>query len=597
MLGLLLGWSGLGAELDARVYDVLLRLNPPPERPSSSLILAIDEESLAQFGGVLRLRKPLARALETLALHEPKAVAIDLVLSEERGAEENAALAAALEKVPGLVLAVSLRADSTAEDGEWEEPLEMFRRSAAALGHVHAEPDSDGVCRRVAPAKAAGRKRRWALALEAFRLEQGAEAIVETEDGLEVGDRFIPAPRRGGGELLIRYPHPRAGLERLSLKDVIDDPARAAIARGRVVFVGVQVLGGLDRYLMTPYSYGRAMSGVEINAAVYETLAAGRFLRPVSESAALAWTLLIAAALGTAFWRLRGRAVLIASGTALVAAHLAPAVLFAADRVLPAAPLAPVAWLTFLAGGAYHYLVVRRDLKEAERRGDRYQRAIHYVTHEMRTPLTAIQGSSELISGYSLSAEKQREIGALIHRESRRLGRMIEMFLSVERLRSGQLELRREAVDADQALAAAIERVRPLAERKRTRIEHLREGAPAVWGDREFLEYACYNLISNAVKYSPAQTAVTVRVRRADSGVVITVEDRGFGMDEDDLRNIFKKFYRAKGAERSGEEGTGLGLALVEEIIVQHGGSITVESRLGRGSRFTVKLPAAEGGR
>jgi len=304
--------------------------------------------------------------------------------------------------------------------------------------------------------------------------------------------------------------------------------------------------------------------------------------------------LALAGAIGVIFYRLSGRVALWTGIGTLAAAHLAPAAAFRASVVLPAAETLFPAWGVFAAAAALHYLVLRGRLDDAEAQRNRYQRAVHYVTHEMRTPLTAIQGSSELISRYNLPEEKQRAIGELIHKESQRLARMVDMFLSVERLSSGELELRREPVAPDGLLAECIGRIRPLADRKRIRIHHSPGSAPDILGDREFLEYACYNLISNAVKYSPAETAITVRAWPEKGHVLVSVEDQGYGMDASDLKKIFQKFYRARTARQSGEQGAGIGLAMVEEIVVQHGGSIAVESEVGRGSRFTLTLPRAE---
>ena len=254
-------------------------------------------------------------------------------------------------------------------------------------------------------------------------------------------------------------------------------------------------------------------------------------------------------------------------------------------------PVLAAGWLSFLGGGGYHYLGVRRGLRKAESDRDRYQRAIHYVTHEMRTPLTSIQGSSELISRYSLSEEKRKQIAETIHRESVRLGRMVEMFLSVERLSAGQLALDRGPVLAADVLGVCVERCTPLAERKQIRIDCQSDGEPRIWGDREFLEYACYNLLANAIKYSPARSPIIVRAGRDGDWVRISVTDHGYGMDEAELKSVFRRFYRTARARDSGETGSGLGLALVEEIVIQHGGSIEVDSRPGEGSRFTLLLP------
>jgi len=111
-------------------------------------------------------------------------------------------------------------------------------------------------------------------------------------------------------------------------------------------------------------------------------------------------------------------------------------------------------------------------------------------------------------------------------------------------------------------------------------------------GDRELMEYAFYNLLTNAVKYSPPSTEVTVRAERDGDRVRISVKDQGIGMDRKEVRKIFQKFYRTKKAEESGEAGTGIGLSIVEQIVTQHGGSIDVSSSPGRGSCFTLVLPA-----
>ncbi len=594
LAGLLLGWSRIGAQANFWAYDFLLRLRPVPHS-SSAILLAIDEDSLETFGDLLHLREPLARALEAIARYEPAAVAIDIVLSEPGEESENEALERALAQTPNVVLAAPLRTNSTEkETAAWQEPAPQFRKSAA-LGHVHADPDDDGVCRRILLAKAGGGKRLWAMALEAYRLAQGGAPIVETEAGLEIGSIRIPAPLRGERALPIAYPGPESSLERLPLKQVLENPESAARVRGRVVFVGVVVPGGPDQFLMTPFSFGRALSGVEINASAYETLARGNFLRTAPDSVSLAVALAFAAGLAICFVKFSGRRALWLAGALLAGAHLVPAALFLAGHLLDFALVGAVAWLCFFTGGGFHYLALRGRMQTAEEQRSRYQRAVHYVTHEMRTPLTTIQGSSEIISRYALTEEKRQQMAGLIYRESVRLAKLVDMFLSVEKLSAGELALRCEAVRADEILAVCLERAQPLAERKQISIRHEPGTPEPLWADREFLEYACYNLITNAIKYSPPHSAITVRAWHDQESVLLSVEDRGYGMDAAELKNIFRRFYRTPRAEKSDEKGTGLGLAIVEEIVVQHGGSIAVESRIGEGSRFTLSLPRAAG--
>lgn len=588
-----ISWSALGQQLDFWAYDFLLRVRPPAYRnPTSAVLLALDEETLQSFHGVAHLRQPLTEALKVLAHADAKAVAVDIQLADPVGAEDRE-LAAALAAVPNLVLATTLVEDTRRKAVYWEDPLPDFA-SKASLGHVHAQPDLDGVSRLVLLEKAAAGKRRWALALETFRLASGGGPIVESEDALDLGRLSIPATRPGRA-LRIRY-LPRGAIERLSMKELVEKPELASRLRGRSVFIGVTVPGGFDR-LMTPESLNDAdaMPGVEVHAQLYETLARNDFLTSVPNYATLLLAAAFAAALALCFQWLAGWRAFALGFALLLATHAAPFVFFSANRVLPASPAAMTAWFCFLGLGTRHYLITRRHLGLAEAQRDRYQQAVHYVTHEMRTPLTAIQGSSELMSRYNLSEEKRREIAARIERESRRLARMVEMFLSVERLSAGQLELKREPVPGLEMLAACVDRAQPLADRKRIRLGLAPASSveEAIFGDREFLDYACYNLITNAIKYSPAGTEIRAGIDRAGESVRLWVEDQGYGMDEQEVKRVFQKFYRTRRAQESGEAGAGIGLSLVEEIVVGHGGSIEVESRVNQGSRFTLVLPRA----
>src|SRR5262249_19012505 len=160
-----------------------------------------------------------------------------------------------------------------------------------------------------------------------------------------------------------------------------------------------------------------------------------------------------------------------------------------------------------------------------------YQYAVHFVTHEMRTPLSAIQGSSELMTRFPLTEEKRKQIALLINSESKRLARMVEIFLNVERLSAGQMELKRESIRVNDLVDACIERTRLLAERKHIEIQlEPIAGDLLLTGDRELMEYACYNLLTNAVKYSSQRTAVTVSGWRDGAHIRIAVKDQGMGM-------------------------------------------------------------------
>src|SRR5207302_1292498 len=154
----------------------------------------------------------------------------------------------------------------------------------------------------------------------------------------------------------------------------------------------------------------------------------------------------------------------------------------------------------------YQHFFVRKQLRRSESEKSRYQQAIHWAAHEMRTPLTAIQGSSEIMSRYKLPEAKQHQLSEMINSESKRLSRIIQTFLDVERLAEGQMELKREPFAASEIVDACMLRVTPIAERKSISISLDSTVNGTLVGDRELMEYALYNLLTNAVKYSPVET-------------------------------------------------------------------------------------------
>jgi signal transduction histidine kinase len=583
-------WTSFGAQIDNDAYDWMFRIYQPPLWDTESILLAIDEPSLNAYGGVPGLRKPLAEALRLISAVSPKTVAVDLILADNTDPAIDARLEEAMHGTRNLVLACQLLPDG----GAWEDPLPRFRAQAAALGHVHAEPDElDSVGRSLPLEKAAGRDRRWALSLEAYRLSRGGARIIESPSDLEVGGRLIPSSRAGGRLMRIRYRPISMPIPRVSLRALLDDPRRASEFGGKVVFAGVTSQTAAKDWLFTPYSTRTPMVGVEIHANAFETIAQGLFLTDAPPSAVVAFSMLLVAAIGLACSRFTGRRAIGLAAGIMVIAHVTPYWLFT-DRIeFSFCTPVSAAWLSLITAGGYQLLVVRRSLRKSEADRDRYRQTIHFVTHEMRTPLTAIQGSSELMGRYALPEEKRKQIAELINTESKRLGRMIEMFLSVERLSAGQVELKKEAFSAGDIMAGCVARALPLAERKQIRI--LTEAAPQdiqLTGDRELMEYAFYNLLTNAIKYSPPRTQVTLAAVRRHEQAYISVEDQGIGMDQKEVKKIFQKFYRTKRAEQSGEVGTGIGLSIVEQIVIQHSGTIEVMSRPGQGSRFTMVLPA-----
>jgi signal transduction histidine kinase len=576
--GTLAGWTALAARVDHYAYDLMTQMTAVKSAGEQSVVVAIDEETLRARGGMRKIRPILTETLEQIAVAQPGAVALDVILSDKGDDAEDARLEAALRDTRNLALPCDL------VGGAWEDPLPRFASAAAALGHVHPEVDRfDGVSREVSLEETVNHQRRWALALEAFRISRG-QRITESPNDVEVGGTVIPAARADVGRpMLIRYLS--TGIPTVSALHVREN---ANLLRGKTVFLGVTALSAARDRLLNPY--GVNVPGVEVHAHAFETMARGDFLRRAGNVAPLGLSVLFAAGAGLAFAMLSGWTAYAVAVVIVVTALIAPILFFGRGVVFPLFGPAAVAWLASAGAATYQHFFVRRQLRRSESEKSRYQQAIHWAAHEMRTPLTAIQGSSEIMTNYSLPEAKQKQLSEMINSESKRLARLIQTFLDVERLAEGQMDLKREIFDAAAVVDTCMQRVEPLASRKQIGMSLDTPVEGTLTGDRELMEYALYNLLTNAVKYSPAQTHVSVMAERSGEQLRVSVRDQGIGMDAKEIKNIFKKFYRTERAEQSGEVGTGIGLSIVEQIVTHHGGRMEVTSEPGKGSCFTMVL-------
>jgi signal transduction histidine kinase len=584
-----LGITPVGVRIDNIFYDWLIRFSRQVETvsmDSTAVVVAIDEETLQARGGMTNIRPILAGALDQLAEAGAKVVAIDVILADrgvgEADAAKDARLAASLRATKGLVLPCEF------VNGHWEDPLPEFRDSAVALGHVHLDVASvDGVNREIPLERTGGSYRRWALALEAFSAFKG-KPILESNasESLEIGSTVIPEPKgRDKRTLIIRYGNPVTQISALKI------PLYRERIRDKAVFLGITALSAARDRLTN--SYGNSVPGVEVHAQAFATMMQGHFLTPAPYIYVLALCIALATAAGLIFLLLPGWLAYLVDVLLLGAAFWIPFASFRHDSVFPIFGPMMVAWLASAGAAIFQHFFVRRQLRTSESEKSRYQQAIHWVAHEMRTPLTAIQGSSEIMTRYKLPEEKGKQLSEMINSESKRLARMIQTFLDVERLADGQMELKKELFAAGGVVDSCLKRVRPIADGKNIRI--LLDGPveAELTGDRELMEYAFYNLLTNAVKYSPADTEIHVSAAVSGGEMRLSVRDQGIGMDAQELKSIFKKFYRTKRAEASGEVGTGIGLSIVEQIVTHHDGRMEVTSEPGKGSCFTIIMSAS----
>jgi len=236
-------------------------------------------------------------------------------------------------------------------------------------------------------------------------------------------------------------------------------------------------------------------------------------------------------------------------------------------------------------------MALLRDVT-AERELERKRRDMQrLVSHELKTPLSSIAGFGETLERYELDPDEQRRVAALIRRESLRLGEMVATFLDLERLGSDRMSQPVGPVDLGELVA---ERLEILAESARARHQtitsNLRAGV-VVRGSTELLARVIDNLVGNALKYSGNGSSVEVAVERDTDTANLVVRDHGPGIPDEARRHLFERFYRVPGTR---ESGSGLGLAVVNEVVEWHGGCIELDSTIGAGSTFTVLLPAED---
>jgi two-component system sensor histidine kinase/response regulator len=244
-------------------------------------------------------------------------------------------------------------------------------------------------------------------------------------------------------------------------------------------------------------------------------------------------------------------------------------------------------------------LVRSRELAEKNAELERATRAksdfLASMSHELRTPLNAIIGFSELLGDGVGGPMSPRQLEFIDHvvEGGQHLLSLINDILDLSKIEAGRLEIQPEPSELAPLVKAAQEIIQPLATKKRIRLTaELQPGLPPVEVDPIRLKQVLYNLLSNALKFTPEEGQVALDVRRAGSEVLISVKDTGVGIKAEDLPRLFRPFEQLEAGLRK-TEGTGLGLALTRRLVEAHGGKIEVESEPGKGSRFFFTLPLA----
>jgi signal transduction histidine kinase len=246
--------------------------------------------------------------------------------------------------------------------------------------------------------------------------------------------------------------------------------------------------------------------------------------------------------------------------------------------------------LVWLTGAAFIVRSIRREARVAQLQSD----FVAAVSHEFRSPLSSLCQISEMLAANRFESDEVRHNAyAVLTRESERLQRLVKGLLDFQRLEAGADVFHFEPLEVGAFLESIIAEFRETVKDSGYTIE-LRSAENPVYvkADREALSRAIWNLLDNAVKYSPECRTVWVNVERLDDRVSVVVRDRGLGIPLHEQRAIFEKFVRGADSKTRRIKGTGIGLAMVRHIIQAHGGEIQLASTPGEGSQFTIVMPA-----
>ena len=242
-----------------------------------------------------------------------------------------------------------------------------------------------------------------------------------------------------------------------------------------------------------------------------------------------------------------------------------------------------------------YILLLADDRTEVTRTEEVRNDFVANVSHELKTPVGAISLLAEALESSADDPDAVRRFARRTHKESARLAALVQDIIELSRLQGSNVAKQGRAVDINTVVAEAVDRSQLPAESKNIDLVVGGHTDAMVYGDQDQLVTALRNLIDNAIRYSPENTRVGIGIRAKDGLVAVSVTDQGEGLSPEDQERVFERFYRVDAARSRHTGGTGLGLSIVKHVVANHGGEVTLWSKPGQGSTFTIRLPELEG--
>ena len=623
MLAMIIAFTGVLSRLDNLIFDIGQKLYQSPP-PADVIIVAIDENSLAQLGRWPWSRKTHADLLNRLKLEKPSAIGLDIVYSEADKTDltADAALAVAVQAAGNVVLPVLL--ETTRANGQLIEtlPLPALTKASADLGRVHAVLDEDGIARSIYLYEGVG----------APVWQHFSQAVINVAEKKPSKNNFLENNQASSQQSFslirkdqrkISFIGPPGHFLSISYAQVLNGEFSKGLFKNKIVLVGATA-SGMNDLLSTPVSgLGQPMSGVEFHANVLQSIRKHTLIKPVAPAASI--LILLTAVLLPLLWlpKLSALNGLLCTLFYLVLVGLLAAILpkMLALWLAPSAALLPIliaypvwSWRKLDAAQKYldyelNYLqqslinapainptaLQRNNYDNFDARIEQVRAAslqlrylqddkkdmLAFISHDLRAPLARammlLEGDTPL---------QQKLLAPLTQAHD-----LAEDFLHTSRaemLDSASFKEIDFASLAHQAADDAFES----ASKKNISLERAITDDP-VWvqGNFGLLHRAMLNLMLNAVKFSPEDASVRIELSSIQQDAVLSVTNDGAGIALDEQTKLFKRFSRTSSGKQA--EGSGLGLYFVHMVAEKHHGSVAVESDLGIPTSFKLRLPVS----
>lgn len=581
--------------LESYLYDLRVRLSAPAPVSGKIELIRVDNKSVDAFKGVPHAGH-YAEALRTLEVDRPRYLIFVNDLQKVPGTlEQKKALALVLSKLPNVIQATSTPLPRWQnQDVSLSPPFEMVKAVPAPKTSDRNVLAQDGVTRRML------------LTYQENPLLhlQIAQDILNHDDETPLNSKDFSGHYAvaDSEQVLINF-RPKNFFPSFAFDDLYRHAIPDNTFRDKVVFIGEDLGISFDDYVMTPFSRDTlAMTRLELQANMLETVLQNNAPNQASEWAGRFLTILICILmvhLVLSIRPLNGLMILILS---VLAFSLIGFVAFAAFRY--AIPMSHPYLSVFI---CYYFLIPYRLIIENRKSWELSQKNlllsevellktnfIGMMSHDLKTPLARIQGMAEVIATNPTGlGPAQTEAMETIKKSVHDLVQFISAILNYAKIESRGVQLHLQTKDINELLKEVIAKNEFLAKSKKIQLVAELEPLFSIPLDPELMKQVFSNLVENAIKYSPESSKILVSSEDQDGKVVIQIADQGQGIPQDEVANVFQKFFRSSAAKSSPVKGSGLGLYLAKYFVELHGGQISCESEIGVGSTFTVELPVS----